>query len=152
MVESVNLGVSALSESASRDGQCRPEIRSSVGSGPFALNTGAPQAGKTSLRRLVGGIHGPQLRGGITPLRHPARDEYDRAMADDLKRVLPGFEQAQEFARTYRFEITDEYRALLAQVESMPRNQPGADKSGPWLGSRAGRILFFAAFSPAPRM
>ena len=29
-------------------------------------------------------------------------------MADDLERVLPGVEKAQEFARTYRFEITDD--------------------------------------------
>jgi hypothetical protein len=53
----------------------------------------------------------------------------------DLERVLKGFEVAREFARTYRFEMTDEYRALIARVEAMPRNQPGADKRGRWLGS-----------------
>jgi hypothetical protein len=72
--------------------------------------------------------------------------------ADDLERVLSWFAKAQEFAQTCRFEITDEYRALIAQVESLPQNQAGADKSGLWLGSHAGRTLFFAAFSPVPRM
>jgi hypothetical protein len=50
-------------------------------------------------------------------------------MADDLERVLRGFEKAQEFARAYRFEITDDYRDMLAQVEAMPQNQTGCDKS-----------------------
>jgi hypothetical protein len=52
-------------------------------------------------------------------------------VATELGRVLQGLEDAREFDRTYRFEITDEYRALIARAESMPRNQPGADKSGP---------------------
>ena len=72
-------------------------------------------------------------------------------MAGDLERVLQGLEEAQEFARTYRFQITDDYRALIARVEAMPRNQPGADKSGRWLGSRADMKAFLAAFTPAPR-
>jgi hypothetical protein len=69
----------------------------------------------------------------------------------DLERVLKGFEAAREFARTYRFEMTDEYRALIARVEAMPRNQSGADKSGRWLGSRADHTAFFAAITPSPR-
>jgi hypothetical protein len=72
-------------------------------------------------------------------------------VADDLERVLKGFEVAQEFARTYRFEMTDEYRALIAQVEAMPRNQPGADKSGRWLGSRSRWAALHALVTPAPR-
>jgi len=58
-------------------------------------------------------------------------------MDDELERVLRGLEQAQEFARTYRFEMTDDYRALIERVEAMPRNQSGADKSGRWVGSYA---------------
>ena len=46
--------------------------------------------------------------------------------------------------------MTDDYRALIARVEAMPRNQPGADKSGRWVGSYAGAKAFFHAFSPAP--
>jgi hypothetical protein len=72
-------------------------------------------------------------------------------MAADLERLLRGLEDAQEFARTYRFEITDEYRDLIARVEAMPRNQSGANKSGAWLGSRADRQVFFDGFSPVPR-
>ena len=73
------------------------------------------------------------------------------AMADDLDRVLRGLEAAQEFARTYRFEMTDEYRALIARVEAMPRNQPGADKSGRWVGSYANAKAWLSAVKPAPR-
>jgi hypothetical protein len=58
-------------------------------------------------------------------------------VADDLDRVLRGLERAQEFARTYRFEMTDDYRALIAHVEAMPRNQSGADKSRASLRSYA---------------
>lgn len=59
--------------------------------------------------------------------------------------------RAVEFARTYRFDMTDEYRALIERVEAMPRNQSGADKSGVWRGSHADRRAFFHAFSPTPR-
>jgi len=72
-------------------------------------------------------------------------------MAGDLERVLRGLEEAQEFARTYRFEITDDYRALIERVEAMPRNRPGADKSAASLGSYAEMKALFDAFSPAPR-
>jgi hypothetical protein len=60
----------------------------------------------------------------------------------ELERVLRGFKEAAEFARTYRFEMTDEYLALLAQVEAMPQNQSGADKSHVWRGLRAYRDSF----------
>ena len=57
--------------------------------------------------------------------------------ADDLQRVLRGLERAREFAKSYRFQMTDEYRALIAQVEALPQNQSGADKSRNWPGMRA---------------
>ena len=69
-------------------------------------------------------------------------------MADDLERVLRGLEEAREFARTYRFEMTDEYRQLIAQVEALPRNQSGADKSGRWLGSQADQLAWRALVKP----
>lgn len=72
-------------------------------------------------------------------------------MADDLERIGRVFEGVQEFARRYRFEMTDEYRALIARVEAMPRNQSGADKSGRWVGSYADHKAFFDSFSPASR-
>jgi hypothetical protein len=71
-------------------------------------------------------------------------------VADDLEGVLRGLEQAKEFARTYRFEMTEDYRALIERVEAMPRNQPGVDKSGRWLGSLADAKAFLARVSPVP--
>jgi hypothetical protein len=58
-------------------------------------------------------------------------------MSSDLDRVFQGLEEARAFAAAYRFEITPEYRALIARVEALPQNQSGADKSGPWRGSLA---------------
>jgi hypothetical protein len=72
-------------------------------------------------------------------------------MAGNLERVLKGFEQSREFARTYRFEMTDDYRALIARVEAMPRNQSGADKSDASLGSHVDHQAFFDPIVPAPR-
>ena len=72
-------------------------------------------------------------------------------MASDLERVRRGFEKAQEFARTYRFEMTDRYRALIERVEAMPRNQSGADKSGPWIGSYPDAKVWLSLVEPAPR-
>ena len=71
-------------------------------------------------------------------------------MADDLERVLRGLEAAREFARTYLFEMTAEYRALIAQVEALPRNRAGADKSGRWLGSVADQKAWRANVRLAP--
>ena len=58
-------------------------------------------------------------------------------MAGDLDRVLRGLEAAREFANSYRFEMTAEYRALIAQVEALPQNQAGGDKSAVWPALRA---------------
>ena len=55
-------------------------------------------------------------------------------MDPELERVLRGLKEAAEFAKTYRFEMTDDYLALLARVEAMPQNQSGADKSHVWPG------------------
>ena len=60
-----------------------------------------------------------------------------REMESDLERVLRGLEEARAFAASYTFEITPEYRALIARVEALPQNQSGADKSGRWRGSLA---------------
>ena len=50
-------------------------------------------------------------------------------MSDDLERVLQGLRDAQEFAKSYRFQMTDDYLALIEQVEALPENQAAADKS-----------------------
>jgi hypothetical protein len=69
---------------------------------------------------------------------------------DHLERVLRGLERAREFAKSYRFQMTDEYRALIAQVEALPRNQTGADKSGVWPAMHA-YIESFKRVVPASR-
>jgi hypothetical protein len=55
----------------------------------------------------------------------------------DLEDVLLGLEKATEFARTYRFEMTEDYLHLIAQVEALPSNRPGSEKGGRWLGRPA---------------
>lgn len=57
-------------------------------------------------------------------------------MASELERVREWIREAEEFARTYVFEMTDDYRALIERVEALPRNQPGADKSCVIVGSQ----------------
>ncbi|MBI2186587.1 MAG: hypothetical protein HYU37_05610 [Acidobacteria bacterium] len=71
-------------------------------------------------------------------------------MPTDLERVLQGLEEARAFAASYRFEITPEYRALIARVEELPQNQSGADKSGRWLGSQADQRAWRARVTPRP--
>lgn len=53
-------------------------------------------------------------------------------MDPELERVLRGMEEAAEFAKTYRFEMTEDYLELIARVEALPQNQEGADKSWVW--------------------
>jgi hypothetical protein len=62
-----------------------------------------------------------------------------------LERALRGIRDAAEFAKTYRFEITDEYVELIERVESLPRNRPGTDKSGVWTADRSFRECFAKA-------
>ena len=72
-------------------------------------------------------------------------------MDSELERCLAGLRAATEFARTYRFEMTDEYLKLLARVEDLPQNQSGADKSGRWRGSRADARSQIAGATLVPR-
>lgn len=70
-------------------------------------------------------------------------------MDPELERVLRGFDEAREFARTFRFEITEEYLRLIAKVEALPRNQPGSDKTGVWTALQTYE-QFFRLARPAP--
>lgn len=72
-------------------------------------------------------------------------------MASELERVRECIREAEEFARTYVFEMTDDYRALIERVEALPRNQPGADKSGRWIGSRPDAVRQLRRVQRAPR-
>jgi len=60
----------------------------------------------------------------------------------ELEEVLRGLERATAFAKSYRFEMTEDYLQLIAQVEAMPRNQPGTDKSYVWRAQRAYKESF----------
>jgi hypothetical protein len=72
-------------------------------------------------------------------------------VTEDLGRALRRLEAATEFARTYRFEMTDDYRQLIAGVEAMPRNQTGANRSGRWIGSHADARALLRVVVPASR-
>ena len=67
-------------------------------------------------------------------------DDRIERMDPELERALRGLEEAAEFARSYRFELTDDYLALVARVEAMPQNQSGADKSNVRRGLQAYRL------------
>jgi hypothetical protein len=71
-------------------------------------------------------------------------------MDPDVARALNALHAAVEFAKDYRFEMTDDYYTLLGRVEAMPQNRPGSDKSGIWQGLRRYRESFTHARS-APR-
>jgi len=74
-----------------------------------------------------------------------------RVWTGELERVVRGLDRAVEFAESYRFEMTDDYRALVAQVEALPQNRQGADKSGRWRGSRAFQDRLAASARLMPR-
>ena len=63
-------------------------------------------------------------------------------MDAELERALRALDDAAEFAKSYRFEMTEDYLALLARVEAMPSNQSGADKSHVWRGLQSYRNFF----------
>ena len=69
-------------------------------------------------------------------VRAGARTIESKEMADDLDRVLRALESAREFAASYRFEMTPEYRALIERVEAMPQNCAGCDKTPVWPAMR----------------
>ena len=72
-------------------------------------------------------------------------------MDPELERVLRMLDEAAEWAKTYRFEMTEDYLALIERVEGMPRNQSGADRSGRWRGSRADAQRLAALATLLPR-
>ena len=50
-------------------------------------------------------------------------------MKPTLEDGLRALQEATEMARQIRIDFTDDYLALIAQVEAMPQNAPRADKS-----------------------
>jgi DNA-binding CsgD family transcriptional regulator len=76
-------------------------------------------------------------RRAAAEVRASRRTRWNRGVNPDLERTLRNLEDAANFVKTYRFDLSDDYLSLIDAVEAMPRNQSGADKSGRWLGSRA---------------
>ena len=72
-------------------------------------------------------------------------------MDRELEEVLRGLEEATKFAESYRFELDEDYLALVAKVEALPENQPGARKSSRWIGSRPAWQAHLARVRRAPR-
>ena len=72
-------------------------------------------------------------------------------MDRELEEVLRGLEEATKFAKSYRFELDDDYLGLVAKVEALPENQPGARKSSHWVGSRAAWQAHYARAHRVPR-
>jgi hypothetical protein len=71
-------------------------------------------------------------------------------MEGELEAVLRGLDTAVERAHRYRFELTQEYLALVARIEALPENQPGADKSHVSRDLRA-YTETFKSVRPAPQ-
>lgn len=76
---------------------------------------------------------------------------YNFVMRPTLEDGLRALEEATELAKSIRIELTGEYLELIAQVEAMPRNQSGTDKSGVWSAQRAFRDSFKRARPVARR-
>jgi hypothetical protein len=63
-------------------------------------------------------------------------------MRPTLEDGLRALREATELAKSIRIELDDEYLEWIAQVEALPRNQSGMDKSGVWPAQRAFRDSF----------
>lgn len=70
-------------------------------------------------------------------------------MGSEAERALRALEDAARFAKTYRFEMSDDYLALIDAVEAMPQNRSGSDKSGISQALRAYADTF-QRIEPAP--
>ena len=71
-----------------------------------------------------------------------------KSTLEDGLRILA---EATELAKSIRIDLTEDYLRLIAQVEAMPRNQNGADKSYVWRADRDYRDFFARARLASPR-
>lgn len=71
-------------------------------------------------------------------------------MKPTLDDALRALDEGTAFAKSFRFDLTEDYLHLIAQVEALPQNQSGADKSHVWQGQRA-FLEFFRNARPVPR-
>ena len=63
-------------------------------------------------------------------------------MKSTLEEGLRILAEATELAKSIRIDLTDDYLRRIAQVEAMPRNQDGADKSYVWRRDETYRASF----------
>jgi len=54
-----------------------------------------------------------------------------------LDDVLQALREVPARTRSLRIELTDDYLELIAEVEALPHNQSGSDKSHVWPAQRA---------------
>lgn len=71
-------------------------------------------------------------------------------MDPELERVLGMLDDAVAAAKTYRFDLSDDYLSLIDTVEAMSQNRSGSDKSGISQALRA-YAETFGHIQPAPR-
>jgi hypothetical protein len=90
-------------------------------------------------------VHGNPAAGQLQIERR-----YNCAVDEELERVLNQLEDAAQFAKGYRFALTDDYLALIDAVEAMPQNRSGSDKSGT-CDDRHADTETFRHVRPAPR-
>lgn len=70
-------------------------------------------------------------------LRRPRGRAYNTRVKPTLEDGLRALAEAAEEARSIRIELDEAYLRRIAEVEALPENQSGADKSGRWLGGRS---------------
>ena len=74
--------------------------------------------------------------------RRGASTYNDAVEKSELEDVLRLLREASEQAAHIRIELTDDYLALIDQVEAMPQNRPGTEKTDRWFGIRQYKEFF----------
>jgi hypothetical protein len=54
---------------------------------------------------------------------------YNDTMPTTLEDALRALDEAVELAKSIQVDLTDEYLQRIAEVEALPQNQSGADKT-----------------------
>ncbi len=70
-------------------------------------------------------------------------------MKPTLDDALRALDEATAFAKSFCIDLTEDYLRLIANVEALPQNRSGADKSHVAQGQRM-FLEFFRNARPAP--
>jgi hypothetical protein len=65
-----------------------------------------------------------------------------------LEEGLRALERASELSKSIYPTVDDQYRDWILQIEALPANQSGADKTGIWHAQQAFLAVFKAARGP----